>query len=380
MHAIQQIVRSLADLPAAVSRLKAIQPNLLLVFGSIELIGNSEFFAYLKQTFPSSNLAGCSTAGEITAQGVDDGTCTITAVRFDKVAIRQAAIELTDMAESFGAGEELARKLDSDDLKGILVFGPGTQINGSALVRGMTSALSRNVVICGGLAGDAGAFKQTFTLSADGVGDRTIVALGFYGEHLRVGHGSFGGWEAFGPARKVTKSNGNVLFELDGEPALAVYKRYLGHHAKDLPASGLLFPFAMLSDDHQVNGLIRTILAVDEVYGSLTLAGEVAQDGYLKLMHASTDKLVDGAESAAESAMAMMNKDKPILPILVSCVGRKLVMGQRVEEEVEAVVDVFGSNTLLTGFYSYGEISPFAPEGFCRLHNQTMTISCLAED
>jgi hypothetical protein len=212
------------------------------------------------------------------------------------------------------------------------------------------------------------------------VADDKVVAVGLCGEHLRFGHGSFGGWEPFGPARRVTRCDGNVLYELDGEPALEIYKRYLGDHAKDLPASGLLFPFAMLGEDHNAIGLIRTILGVDEAGGSLTLAGEINPDGYLKLMHASTDKLVNGAESAAQAAAAMFASAGDSVAILVSCVGRKLVMGNRVDEEVEAVSDVVGKKAVLTGFYSYGEISPFTPGSSCKLHNQTMTITCLGED
>ena len=201
---------------------------------------------------------------------------------------------------SFAAGERLGRQIAAVNLKSVLIFGPGVQINGSALVDGMSSVIGTDVPITGGLAGDGGAFRQTFTLGSEGVTDNAVVGVGLCGDALRFGHGSFGGWEAFGPARKVTRCAGNILYELDGEPALAVCKRYLGDHARDLPASGLLFPFAMLGEDHNALGLIRTILAVDETSGSLTLAGEINADGYLKLMHASTDKLVSGAEAAAD--------------------------------------------------------------------------------
>jgi hypothetical protein len=203
--------------------------------------------------------------------------------------------------------------------------------------------------------------------------------VGLYGDALAFSHGSFGGWSPFGPARKVTRSDNNVLFELDGEPALEVYKRYLGEHAKGLPASGLLFPFAMLGSDHNEVGLIRTILGVDEANGSLTLAGDIDTNGFLKLMHASTDALVDGAEAAAQAAKLMQSTERPGLALLVSCVGRKLVMGGRVDEEVEAVGDVFGRGATLAGFYSYGEISPFSRAVECKLHNQTMTITYIAE-
>jgi hypothetical protein len=203
--------------------------------------------------------------------------------------------------------------------------------------------------------------------------------VGLYGDDLVFLHGSFGGWSPFGPARKVTRAQHNVLYELDGESALAVYRRYLGEHADGLPASGLLFPFAMLGKDHAEVGLIRTILGMDEATGSLTLAGDIDPEGYLKLMHASTDALVDGAEAAAQAAKAMDTNANDGLALLVSCVGRKLVMGGRVDEEVEAVGAVFGQGSTLAGFYSYGEISPFSPAVECKLHNQTMAVTYISE-
>jgi hypothetical protein len=169
------------------------------------------------------------------------------------------------------------------------------------------------------------------------------------------------------------------LYEINGEPALEVYKRYLGHQASDLPASGLLFPFAIFDPEGKEAGPIRTILGVDRSMGSLTLAGSIETGGYLKLMHADTDGLVSGAKAAADAARTMHTTPGDSLAILVSCVGRKLVMGNRTCEEVEAVSRVFGSRATLTGFYSYGEISPFTPGAACQLHNQTMTISWLGE-
>lgn len=379
MHVKQCLVRSTDALAGPLAELAGSRPDLLLVFGAVKHFAEGGLAASLQAAFPETALLGCSTAGEITADGVDDGTCTLTAVRFEQTTLTRGSTRLQGMDDSFAAGERLGRQIAAVNLKSVLIFGPGVQINGSALVNGMSSIIGTEIPITGGLAGDGGAFSKTFTLGSEGITDNAVVAVGLCGDRLRFGHGSFGGWEAFGPARKVTRCSGNILYELDGEPALAVYKRYLGDHARDLPASGLLFPFAMLGEDHNALGLIRTILAVDEATGSLTLAGEITADGYLKLMHASTDKLVNGAEAAAEAAVAMQDIPGDTLAILVSCVGRKLVMGNRVDEEVEAVGDVFGSKAVLTGFYSYGEISPFTPGASCKLHNQTMTVTLLGE-
>jgi hypothetical protein len=270
--------------------------------------------------------------------------------------------------------------LPADGLAGVLVFGTGVAINGSALVAGLQSVLPVNIKIAGGLAGDGGAFVRTWTIGPAGARHDHVVVVGLYGPTLRFECGSYGGWAPFGPARKVTRCAHNVLYELDGERALDVYKRYLGEYAQQLPGAGLLFPFEMLCSDRDPLGVYRTVLAVDEASGSLTLAGDIDPNGYLKLMHSSTDKLIDGAESAAKIAMKNHHHDgHDALAILVSCVGRKIIMGDRVEEEVEAVADLCDADTALTGFYSNGEISSTEEHGGCRLHNQTMTISWISE-
>lgn len=377
MKVLQTVVRQSTGEELDFSALSALQPNLVLAFGSVAALQRGA--SAIAGAFPQAQRAGCSTAGEISAQGVEDGTLVVTALRFDHTRVAQVSTVLASMEDSFAAGRRLATALPVVGLRAILVFGQGVQINGSALLSGMVDIVGTQVPITGGLAGDGGAFAQTWVLDDQGISANRITCVGLYGAALQFAHGSFGGWSPFGPARKVTRCDNNVLFELDGESALAVYKRYLGEHAQDLPASGLLFPFAMLGKDHNEVGLIRTILGIDEATGSLTLAGDIDPEGYLRLMHASTDALVDGAEAAAQAASAMLANSGDGLALLVSCVGRKLVMGGRVDEEVEAVGEVFGQRATLAGFYSYGEISPFSPSVECKLHNQTMTVTYISE-
>ncbi|MBM3341338.1 MAG: hypothetical protein FJY56_04395 [Betaproteobacteria bacterium] len=362
-----------------IAPLAAIEPHLVIVFGSVVLLTDPALPALLRTQFGSAHHVGCTTSGEITSDGVSDGKLVITAVRFKQPDFRVASVETGGMDDSEGAGKRLATALAGEGLDAVLVLGQGVNINGSALIDGITQIAGRKVTLTGGLAGDGGKFVRTWTLCDGAVSDRHIVGVGFYGATIQLSHGSFGGWQPFGAARLVTRAKANVLYELDGEPALSIYKRYLGEYARDLPGSGLLFPFAMLGKDHSETGLIRTILGIDETAGSLTLAGDIAEGGYLRLMTASTDALVDGAEAAAEAAQNMFKRGEPCLALLVSCVGRKLVMGGRVDEEVEAVGDVFGKNAVLTGFYSNGEISPYVASPECKLHNQTMTITCLSD-
>jgi hypothetical protein len=377
MKVAQHTVHTGSPSVADFAGLAALQPALVLAFGSVTAL--KAHAATLALAFPGAHRLGCSTAGEISSKGVADDSLVVTAMHFAHTTVQQVSTQLANMEDSFAAGQRLGSGLNLSGLRAVLLFGQGVAINGSALVNGLADIVGAHIPITGGLAGDGGAFQQTWVLDDTGISSDRLVCVGLYGQALEITHGSFGGWSPFGPARKVTRCVNNVLFELDGEPALDVYKKYLGEHAKDLPASGLLFPFAMLGSDHGEVGLIRTILGVDEVAGSLTLAGEIDPDGYLKLMHANTDALVDGAELAARAACTRQQNSEPGLALLVSCVGRKLVMGGRVDEEVEAVGDIFGASTTLAGFYSYGEISPFAPVMECKLHNQTMTITYLSE-
>jgi hypothetical protein len=375
---IRQIQTTSTPDAAALASLVAIKPHLLIVFGSVSRLTDAELSPVLRAQFPDVHQIGCTTAGEIASDGVSDDSLVITAVRFKKADFRVASVEFSGMADSADAGKRLGEKLAADGLHSILVLGQGVNINGSALIDGIIQAAGANITLTGGLAGDGGKFTQTWTLCDGVVSDKHIVGVGF-GPAIQLSHGSFGGWQPFGATRQITRSSANALYELDGEPALAIYKKYLGEYAKDLPGSGLLFPFAMLGKDHSETGIIRTILAIDDAEGSLTLAGDIVEGDYLRLMTASTDALVDGAEAAATAAQKMFKKDEPSLALLVSCVGRKLVMGGRVDEEVEAVGEVFGKNAVLTGFYSNGEISPYVSSPECKLHNQTMTITCLSD-
>ena len=323
-------------------------------------------------------VIGCSTAGEISSDGVEDGSLVCTAVQFEKGSkIKVASGKVGDANQSFAAGEELAKTLKGDGLKSIFMLGTGTNVNGSELIRGVVATVDSDVKLSGGLAGDNMSFDRTFTILNGTVETNRAVALGFYGDAIEISSASQGGWKPFGPPRRVTRAEGNVLYELDGQSALSIYETYLGEKAKDLPGTGLMYPFAIVEGANESSGLIRTILGMDREKGSLILAGDIPSNGLLRLMHAGIDGLVDGAERAAEQVA--VNQPENALAILVSCVGRKGVMGEDTEDELDAVKGALPDGTMCTGFYSYGEISFFEKTNAVELHNQTMTITLLSE-
>ena len=350
--------------------------TLVLAFGSAETYRHDPGpLRALQAAFWGAVFAGCSTAGEISGTRMRDNSLSVAVVEFASTRLLTAVAPCGPGDDSFRAGVALGDQLDQPDLAGVLVLSDGLHVNGSELVRGISGRFGSNVPVTGGLAADGDRFEHTWVMVDGFPVERQVVAVGFYGESVRFHHGSRAGWDIFGPERLITRSEGNVLFELDGRPALQLYKQYLGDLADGLPATGLLFPLAVRQDPDD-RFLVRTILAVDEAEQSLTFAGDVPVGMRAQLMQANVDRLIGGAEQAAKEARN--DAAGPVLSVAISCVGRRLVMGDRTEEEVEATVEWLPAGSHQVGFYAYGEISPYS-DGTCDLHNQTMTLTTISE-
>lgn len=352
--------------------------TLVVVFGSREYLDEQEPFHELAEAYPTSHVVGCSTSGEIAGRRLLDESLSVVEMAFETTEVRVASATVEDGSNSEAVGNSLGKQLLDDGLQAVFVLSNGLKVNGTQLVAGMNAVLPDDVITTGGLAGDAEAFERTWVLHGGAaVLDRT-VAIGFYGDDVVVTHGSQGGWDRFGPERQVTRSEDNVLFELDEQPALDLYKRYLGEHAGELPAAGLLFPLEIHDPANPEKRLVRTILGVDDDAQSLTFAGDIPHGWRAQLMKANFDRLVDGAESAAEMLHNDQHGPEPVC-FAISCVGRRLVLRERTEDEIEAVADLLPDGTRLVGFYSYGELSPHIEGEACDLHNQTMTLTLVSE-
>lgn len=352
--------------------------DLTVIFGSGNLL-KSKILSELRSHFQTNAVIGCSTAGEIQGAKVTDEHLVLTSVKFDSSCAKCRTINLSPAVSCKQAGFDLIAGFDPVGLKHVFVLSEGLNVNGSLLVEGMKQALPKGVNVTGGLAGDSDRFQETLIVNQDFIAQPGIVsAVGFYGDNLVFGYGSMGGWDSFGTERLVTKSKDNILFELDNTPALELYKSYLGDEADNLPASGLLFPLSMRTEVDR-KPVVRTILGINEKQQSLTFAGNIPEGSYVRLMKANLDRIIDGAHVAAEKTLEPLKDIFPDLAIMINCVGRKLILKQMVEEEVDAVRAVFNNVPVTTGFYSYGEISPFSNEASCELHNQTMTITALKE-
>lgn len=348
--------------------------TLLMVFGSL----SEDASEVLKNHYPKSHIIGCSTAGEISNDGALSDCLVITFIQFEKTSVRKSVRYLSEYQGACKAlGSALARDLLQPDLRHVFVLSDGLKVDGTFLVDGLRSELPEHVKITGGLAGDCVNFNQTRVYTENVRASGLVVAIGLYGEALQVSYGSRGGWCAFGIERKVTRSEGNVLYELDDQNALEIYHSYLGDLTNDLPSSGLRFPLEITDVEKQTK-LVRTLLATDDESGSITFAGYIPNGVTARLMRANVDSLIDGAQDAAKVCRDYI-ESSPQFAVLISCVGRKLLLKQLADDEVDAVREELGEHTMLCGFYSYGEIAPLDNRHNSELHNQTMTITAFSE-
>jgi hypothetical protein len=377
MKTVQLVKQTNKDWKYLSDDISLVKP-LVLVFGNRYLLEDNTVYDELRLKFPDGHLVFGSTSGDITAHSVDDNSITVTAIEFEKshFEIKTSNVLNTDL-DSFKTGKDLINQFSKEGLKHVFVVSEGSFINGSQLTKGMNAAAEDNLLITGGLCGDAARFEKTVASYNENPKPGEIVAIGFYGDSFEASFSIHGGWTPFGPERIVTKSESNVLFELDGQPALDLYKKYLGEKSNELPGAALLYPLNVKSEDEK-QSFVRTILNIDEEKNTMILAGDIPENSRVQLMMTNVDNIANASELAARQALEK-RKNKTQLALLVSCIGRKLVLDQRVEEEIEEVVSIVGEETTICGFYSYGEIAPFNLEINCQLHNQTMTITLISE-
>jgi len=356
---------------------QTLERPLVFIFGDRFILESDNIYDEIRELYPDGELVFGSTSGEIMEARVYDGTLTLTAIEFEKTTFQIVRENVSNFVDIEKMGRAISAQFNQRELRHVFIVSDGSFVNGSGLIEGLEAHNDFTASITGGLCGDGARFEKTLTSYNENPKQGEVIAIGFYGESLEVSYANYGGWTPFGPERTITKSIDNVLYEIDGQPALDLYKTYLGNKADELPQAALLYPLTVQQSENK-EPLVRTILNIDEEANSMILAGDVPVNSKVQLMMCTMDDIAEGASNAAKLAM-QNRKNRPELAILVSCVGRKLVLAGRTEEEIEEVMDVVGNRAKITGFYSYGEMTPFAGKMECQLHNQTMTLTLMSE-
>lgn len=354
-----------------------LKPQVVVAFANIDWANDTQLLKELKSQLPGTEIVGCSTAGEISNDGLFEKSMVLTAIRFESNTSKIQIMSEKVGSDQKQSGRNLGKKLAEKNLRGLFLFAPGVTVQGSSLLHGVKEAVGPDALLLGGLAGDGGKFVKTAVFHNDQTYSDHVIGLGFYGSQIDFHHSSKAGFRSFGGIRQITKANDHVVYEIDGQPALKVYKESLGKHADDLPSTGLMFPLALLNNQLSETGLIRAVLGVNEADQSMNLAGDVESGTFFKLMRAENQSLINGAQEAADKLEKNATSDS--IGFLISCVARRMVMGDAVEDEIDAALGELKNCQNVSGFYAYGEFGPFFSAVDCQLHNQTMTVNILSE-
>lgn len=371
----------------ATESLEGQDPSLLLVFVSTSAFHQEELVKLLQAKCPQAVLVGCSTAGEISSvSGSRDNSLVLMALAGD--GIRFVPGVGTDMnVDPRKAGrmlaEDIAKKANGEKPKACLIFPDGLAGNGADVVRGILDVFGQEFMVAGGSAGDDYHFKQTYEYLGETVLSNSVVGVGLFGE-FSFGIGVRHGWIPIGNSRIATKSQGNILYELDGKPALEIYEDYFG---KDRVLIDPNEPFAKLAVTYPLGiptpnkdgYLIRDPISVNE-QGAITCAAEIPEGSEVFLMIGSREEAIEAANDAAHKALSQLQGKSPKAAILFNCIARKKLFMQKKEEEIAVIRSVLGQSVPLIGFYTYGEQAPLGGEVVtCSFHNETDVIFLLAE-
>lgn len=358
-------------------------PNIFWVFGAISY-DQEKLLEGVNSVIPGTPVVGCTTDGEISTPGLSTDSVVVLALASDQIKFSTVAVDFLSQ-DSFKAGIKVGDQFINTNVKYMQIFSDGLLGNGSKIVEGIQKVLGKSIIIAGGTAGDGSLFTRTYQYHNDKVLTNSIVGVGFEGK-FSFSTGVSSGWTPVGMAKEVTKSTGNVVYELDGQPALDVYKKFLGKHASMLPAVGVEYPLALLGPQGDVGEdgyfLCRATMGVDHEKGSITFAGDVPQGVMVKMTMGNDLDVIKAAKEAAQRALDQLKKNKNIQPkvvFLYSCMARKIVLGSRTNEEILAVKEVIGKDFPIIGFYTYGEYAPIGKQNMSCLHNEVATITIIGE-
>lgn len=362
----------------------------LLVFASSRYDQN-EVAKTIKDLIGDVPFVGASTAGEISNAGPAQAN-SIVLMGFVSDKIKCYAGMVSDAnSDSETKGADLANILQSQseaDIKWITMHADGLKVNPSAILRGIKKTLPE-VLITGGSAGDDGTFKETYQYCNGLVASNAVSALAFSGP-IKVSIAVRHGWSPISGFHTVTKSEGSVVYEIDGKPAFDLYREYIGEEANQLKEEALgkvalSYPMGIVDEESHEMLLRAPFIAGAD--GSITFGGEVPEGSQVQLTIGTKEQAVAAAETAGHEAVNELGV-KPSGALLYSCHVRNTLYASRDEAklEIEAIQRSIGQNTPLAGFYTYAEQAPINGESVnlktCNpvSHNETIVAVLIAEE
>lgn len=361
-------------------------PEVLIVLGSPRF-DHKQLLAGIISVAGDVPMVGGSTAGEISGSGISNESVVIMALGSDTLDFATGiGLDMSQDETACGVAlvDDFRHRISIKEASSLLIFPDGMGGDGLKVIDGLQSVMGTGFEIVGGYLGDGEDFRTTFQYFNGKVYNNAMPGLLICGKAgFRTGIGVRSGFESIGNRFYCTAAEGNIVKEFDNERALDLYKEFLGDERfQRLPGICLEYPFGLIDDKVSIAGKeyfqLRCCLAVDHEKGSITLAASIPEGRAITLTTASRGDIINGAKLAAEQAKESLKDAKPEAILMFSCVGRKLILGRRTQEEVAVVKEVLGKDVPLIGFYTYGEIGPIDKTreelSVSKFHNETVVL------
>ena len=350
--------------------------TLIIIFGNkdkevVPIINN----------FPQSKIIGCSSGGEICKDFYTlNDSLVISVIQFEKSSLTTVTVDINNYDDSFSKGKEIFSALQDENLKGIITFAPGLTINGTKFVAGLSSTKGA-CTICGGLAGNSD-ITETFIYSNKGKELDKAVAVGVYGEDVEVFSSAYSGVAPISLEREITLAKDNIVFEIDNMTAYEFYCKYLPDSLEisqdNFNSLSFQFPLSIADNLNIDEDTVRTPIGLNITNGSIIFSGEFTTGDKVRLLRATTDRFIEGANKACRNLYSEIG-NRENLVIAVSCVGRRSVLRDYIDDEIVTMKNIVSHHGTLCGFYSFGEISD-RTNNYSVFHNQTMNLIGIVEN
>lgn len=360
-------------------------PNVaLIVFASVAMDQDKLMEAVAKSA-PSASIVGCSTAGEMSSDGLSAEK---------SVVIMGIASDTAQFLSSVGhhvlwnpkeAGAQAAGDIQYRShgyANAAILFFDVITGNGEDILRGAIERCGEEFPLYGAAAGDDLLFFETYQYEGGKAYTGSVVALGLLGE-VSVGYGRAHGFLPIGPGRIVTRSEGTTLYEVDGMPAVDVYKEYFGDDYLSQLREGLLSGVAVtyplgVTTENEYGYILRNPIFVDGK-GAMTFTANIPVGAEVRLMLSGKEEALASAERAATDALQALAGKKPKGAIVLGSIARKRLLGPDADEEVRTIQRVIGRDVPIVGFYGYAEVGGTVTHGMLPFHNSSVSVLLIAE-
>ncbi len=372
-------------------------PTLTLMFSSVRF-NLTELLKGVRSVIKGP-LMGCSTAGEITSEGVTTGSIAIMSINSDSIKVgmgvgenisrdaraagqRAASSAIGALGEDLKTASQIFIKTKSGKFANIyphsmMILPDALSGGGADVVRGITDVVGLHFPVAGGSPGDDLQMKKTYEFCNNKIYSDAVVSAALTSE-LATGIGVRHGWHPVGKSMVVNRSEGGRVYEIDNKPAIRAYEEFFGKKIKE-EALGREFAINSLGIPAWESEYRLRWPIIKKEDDSIICAAEIPEDSVVRIMSGDENSAIEAAREAAEDAMVKAGEPEEIAACIVfDCISRKQLFGKSANKQIDAIKEVVGKDTPLIGFETYGEQAPTygAPAGF---HNQTVVIYIISK-